>query len=113
MVYAHTQREFLDMVREIERFAVASGKGNQASIDVVSPDYWPLVWYMKDYPKAIFHGRIADSTAEMIVAKKGEQDKEIMRKYSSNYEYYGSYKLRSGVELVLLIRRDLVRSSGK
>ena len=108
MVYAHTQREFHDMVRDIERFAEASGKGKDTAIDVVSPDYWPLVWYLREYPKAVFHGRFADSTAEMIVAKKGEQDNEVMRRYSANYEYYSSYKLRSGVELVLLVRRDLL-----
>ena len=108
MVYAHTQREFHDMVRDIERFAEISGKGKDAGIDVVSPDYWPLVWYLREYPKAVFHGRMADSTAEIIVAKKGEQDAEVMRRFSRNYEYYASYKLRSGVELVLLVRRDLI-----
>ena len=107
MVYAHTSREFLDMIRDIERFAEASGKGMDASIDIVSPDYWPMVWYMKDYPKAIFHGRITDSKAEIIVAKKGEQDAEVMRRYSANYDYYASYHLRSGVDLMLLVRKDL------
>ena len=111
MVYAHTQREFHDMVRDIEHFAEVSGKNKDAAIDVVSPDYWPLVWYLREYPKAVFHGRIADSTAEMIVAKKGEQDNEVMRRYSANYEYYASYKLRSGVDLVLLVRRDLINSN--
>lgn len=109
MVYAHTSREFLDMIRDIERFAESSGKGKNTAIDVVSPDYWPMVWYMKDYPKAIFHGRITDSTAEMIVAKKGEQDKEVMRRYSANYEDHASYHLRSGVDLVLLVRKDLIQ----
>lgn len=115
MVYAHTSREFLDMIRDIERFADASGKGKDASIDIVSPDYWPMVWYMKDYPKAIFHGRISDSKAEMIVAKKGEQDEDVMRRYSANYDYYASYHLRSGVDLVLLVRKDLseTRPSGE
>ncbi|MDI1243182.1 MAG: glycosyltransferase family 39 protein [bacterium] len=107
MVYAHTSREFLDMIRDIERFAESSGRGKDAAIDIVSPDYWPMVWYMKDYPKAIFHGKITDSTAEMIVAKKGEQDNEVMRRYSANYDYYASYHLRSGVDLVLLVRKDL------
>ena len=110
MVYAHTQREFHDMVRDIERFAEISGKGKDAGVDVVSPDYWPLVWYLREYPKAVFHGRMADSTAEMIVAKKGEQDNEVTRRFSRNYEYHASYKLRSGVELVLLVRRDLVNT---
>ena len=109
MVYAHTSREFLDMIRDIERFAEASGKGKEAAIDIVSPDYWPMVWYMKDYPKAIFHGRLADTKPlpEMIVAKKGEQDNDVMRRYSANYDYYASYHLRSGVDLVLLVRKDL------
>jgi uncharacterized protein (TIGR03663 family) len=113
MVYAHTQREFHDMVRDIEHFAEVSGKGKDAAIDVVSPDYWPLVWYLRDYPKAVFHGRIADTNPppEMIVAKKGDQDNDVMRKYSGNYEYYASYKLRSGVELVLLVRRDLASTA--
>jgi predicted membrane-bound mannosyltransferase len=113
MVYAHTQRQFLDMIREIERYANKSGKGKDTAIDIVSPDYWPMVWYMKDYPKAIFHGRIADSTAEMIVAKKGEQDSEVVRKYSANYVYVGPYALRSGVDLVLLVRKDLAGTDGK
>jgi uncharacterized protein (TIGR03663 family) len=110
MVYAHTSREFIDMVRDIEHFAEVSGKGKEASIDVVSPDYWPMVWYMKDYKKAIFHGRMADSTAEVIVAKKGDQDAEVMRRFSANYDYYASYHLRSGVDLVVLVRKDLMRA---
>lgn len=109
MVYAHTSREFIEMVRDIERFAEASGKGEEASIDVVSPDYWPLVWYLKDYKKAIFHGRMAESKAEVIVAKKGDQDAEVMRRFSANYDYYASYHLRSGVDLVVLVRKDLMQ----
>jgi predicted membrane-bound mannosyltransferase len=112
MVYAHTSREFLDMIRDIERFADASGKGKDTAIDIVSPDYWPMVWYMKDYKKSIFHGQLAytQPPPEMIVAKKGEQDAEVMRRYSANYDYYASYHLRSGVDLVLLVRKDLVQS---
>ena len=107
-VYAHTKREFLDMLAEIDHYAEKSGKGKDTAIQVVSPDYWPLVWYLKDHPKAFFHGRIAPADkAEMIVAKKGDQDAEIMRRYATEYEYAGSYGLRPGVDLVLLVRRDL------
>lgn len=108
MVYAHTTREFLDMISDIEKFAELSGKGKDASIDVVSPDYWPMVWYMRDHPKAIFHGKFPDKTeAEMLIAKRGEQDNESIRRYSANYRYYKTYKLRSGVELMLLVRKDI------
>ena len=113
-VYAHTRREFLDMVADIERFAEVSGKESETAVEVVSPDYWPLVWYLRDYPKAIFHGKFFDTkTAEMIVAKKGEQDAESIRRYSSNYAYYASYPLRPGVELMLLVRKDLAGPDGQ
>jgi uncharacterized protein (TIGR03663 family) len=107
-VYAHTKREFLDLMTEVDRFADRSGKGKDAKIEIVSPDYWPMVWYLKDYKLANFHGRLVDTLdAEMIIAKKGEQDSEVIRRYSSRYEYVGSYALRPGVDLVLLVRKDL------
>jgi hypothetical protein len=107
-VYAHTRREFMELVADIERFAEASGRGKDAAVDVVSPDYWPLVWYVRDYPKAVFHGKLIDRTdAEMIVAKKRDQDKEVIRRFSANYEYVGSYGLRPGVDLILLVRKDI------
>lgn len=112
-VYAHTKPEFLDLVSEIERFAKKSGKGSDAKIEIVSPDYWPMVWYLKDYKQANFYGRIVDTAdAEMIVAKKGEQDAEVIRRYSARYKFVGSFALRPGVDLILLVRRDLAGDEG-
>jgi uncharacterized protein (TIGR03663 family) len=113
-VYAHTKREFLDMIREIDRYAVKSGKGNEAIIQIVSPDYWPMTWYMKDFSHANFHAHLVDAdNAEMIVAKKNDQDAEVIRRYSAKYDYVGSYALRPGVDLVLLVRKDLAGQDGK
>lgn len=109
-VYAHTNREYLSMLAEIDKVADRGGQGTQTRIQVVSPDYWPLVWDLREYPNAGFHGRFADAaSAEMIIAKKTAQDAEAMRRYSSEYDYFASYKLRPGVELVLYVRKDLVR----
>jgi hypothetical protein len=110
-VYAHTRREFLELDAEIKRYAEKSGKGTEAVIDIVSPDYWPMVWYLKDFSHANFHGHIVDiNDAEMIVAKKDDQDAEVIRKYSAKYEYAGSFALRPGVDLMLLVRKDLADS---
>ena len=107
-VYAHTRRGFLDMISEIERYADKSGKGKDATIEIVSPDYWPMTWYMNDYGKANFHGNLVDaSTAELIVAKKNDQDAAMIQKYSLHYKFAGVYPLRPGVNLVLLVRKDL------
>lgn len=106
-VYAHTRRGLHDMVAEIERYAAKSGKNLDATIEIVSPDYWPLTWYLHNY-KANFHGQLVDAnTAEMIVAKKGDQDAAMIQKYSTHYKYNGVYPLRPGVNLVLLVRKDI------
>jgi uncharacterized protein (TIGR03663 family) len=113
-VYAHTRREFLQLVTEIDRFAEKSGKGQEAVIQIVSPDYWPLVWYVKDYKHANFFGKMVDAdNAEMIIAKKTDQDAEAIRRFSANYDYEGSYVLRPGVELMLLVRKDLADSDAE
>ncbi|HRH45423.1 MAG TPA: glycosyltransferase family 39 protein [Pyrinomonadaceae bacterium] len=111
-VYAHTQRGFLDLIKEIEHYAEKSDKGKDSTIEIVSPDYWPMPWYMREYSHANFHGKIVDANAsEMIVAKKDEQDDEVSTKYISHYKKAGEYPLRPGVTLVLLVRKDLADSN--
>ncbi|MBX3281689.1 MAG: glycosyltransferase family 39 protein [Acidobacteria bacterium] len=107
-VYAHTKRGMLDLVKEIEHFAAKSSAGRDSTIEIVSPDYWPLTWYLNDYPHANFYGSLVDAnTAEMIVAKKNDQDTQVVEKYSAHYKFVGVYPLRPGVDLMLLVRRDL------
>jgi uncharacterized protein (TIGR03663 family) len=107
-VYAHTKREFLELVNKIDHFDEVSGLGNDAKIQIVSPDYWPMVWYLKDHPNAFFHGKIAPADhAEMIIAKTPDQDAEVIRRYSAEYELVGTYGLRPGVDLNLFVRKDL------
>ncbi len=112
-VYAHTKRGFLDLIKQIDYYADKSGKGKDASIEVVSPDYWSMPWYMRDYPKAIFHGKLADAnTSEMIVASEA-QKAELNERYGAHYKYAGTYPLRPGVELYLLVRKDLAGEDAK
>ncbi len=107
-IYAHTKREFLEMMDKIEYYTDKSGRGKGATIDIVSPDYWPMVWYTRNYENANYHGQLVDiNSAEVIVAKKDDQDAEVIKRYSAHYKYVGTYPLRPGVDLVLLVRKDL------
>ncbi len=113
-IYAHSKREFLDLIKQVEYYADKSGQGKKAKIEIVSPDYWPMPWYMNDYPNAAFSGKLVDATtAEMIVAKKEEQEAEVVSRYASHYKYIGEYPLRPGVELILLVRNDLADSDAQ
>lgn len=112
-VYAHTRRGFLDLIRQIEYYADKSGKGNKADIEIISADYWSMPWYMRDYPSAVFQGHAIDATtAEMIVASTAQRG-ELSGRYAANYKYIGTYPLRPGVDLILLVRNDLADSDAK
>ncbi len=113
-VYAHTRRPFLEMVRKINYYAEKSGKGRMAAIDIVSPEYWPLPWYLRNYEHTSFYGRIVDiRNSELIIAEKGKQDAEVFRKYRANYKIDGIYPLRPGVDLILLVRKDIADENAK
>jgi hypothetical protein len=101
-------------MREIEHYAEKSGIGKDVTIEIVSPDYWPMTWYLNGYEHANFHGQFVDAnTAEMIVAKKDDQDTAMIQRYSTHYKYVGVYPLRPGVNLVLLVRKDLADANAR
>ncbi len=113
-IYAHTTRGFLDLIKKIEYYADKSEAKKDATIEIVSPDYWSMPWYLNDYKNARFSGQLVDAnTAEMIVAKKEEQDAEIVSRYSAHYKYVGEFPLRPGVDLILLVRKDLADSDAQ
>ena len=59
-------------------------------------------------------GQLTDaSTSEMIIAKKDEQDAKVIQKYSAHYKYVGVYPLRPGVDLTLLVRKDLAEKDAQ
>ncbi|MEP6925138.1 MAG: glycosyltransferase family 39 protein [Pyrinomonadaceae bacterium] len=106
-VYAHTRRQFLDLVKDIERTAEISGKSKDASILIVSPDYWPLPWYLRDYQGAAFFGQISKSETAEIIIGSVTQAAELDKEYASHYDFIGTYTMRPGVDLMLYVRRDL------
>jgi uncharacterized protein (TIGR03663 family) len=109
-VYAHTRRGTLDLVRNIEQIA-RERDGEQTGITIVSPDYWPLPWYLRDYKRTAYFGDMAQSTEPLIIAREDQKPKmeanfgELYRQVSSS-DPSGTFELRPGVRLLLYIRRD-------
>jgi uncharacterized protein (TIGR03663 family) len=106
-VYAHTYREFLSMVEKIEQLAQRAQTGRQTGITITAREYWPMPWYMRNYPKAGFWGRMVE-TQEPIVVGSVEQEQELDAALGDRYLRVNSYPLRPGVTLLLYARRDLV-----
>ena len=113
-VYAHTSRGFHDLMSEVDRYAAKSGKGTTATVEVVSNEYWPMPWYTRKYTNVNYQGRLVDvNSAEMIIGKSEENDAKLAARYGTHYRKAGVYPLRPGVELVLLVRRDLADADTK
>jgi uncharacterized protein (TIGR03663 family) len=113
-VYAHTRRDLLKLVDEINRIAERTHQGGQTGITIVSPDYWPLPWYLRDYSRVGYHGRMVVSNEPIILASLGQMEEvetnfgDRYQKVNSGLNPAGSYALRPGVDLLLYTRRELM-----
>ncbi|HJU94354.1 MAG TPA: flippase activity-associated protein Agl23 [Pyrinomonadaceae bacterium] len=108
-VYAHTTRPMLDLVKEIDRIAKEES-GGTTGISIISPDYWPLPWYLRNYSRVGYFGRMASSSEPMIIANANQKD-EVDARFGELYEQVrsnaqdGTFELRPGVHLLLYRRR--------
>jgi uncharacterized protein (TIGR03663 family) len=113
-VYAHTRREMLTMVDEIDRISKRLGTGPDTGIALVSPDYWPLPWYLRDYKKVGYYQQIVPTNEPMIIGSMA-QEEQLKETYGDRYVLVsskaddGSYALRPGVDLLLYVRKDVAR----
>jgi uncharacterized protein (TIGR03663 family) len=112
-VYAHTKRETLKLLDEIDQIARRTGLGAKMGITIVSPDYWPLPWYLRDYPGTGYHGHMTTTTEPIIIASE-TQAAEVEATFGGRYQQInsgfnsaGSFALRPGVDLLLYVRRDV------
>jgi len=108
-VYAHTTRGTLDLVNEIEQIAKQKD-GGKTGITIISPDYWPLPWYLRNYSRVGYYGRMAATTEPLIIAND-KQKAEVDASYGEVYQQVpskepgGSFELRPGVKLLLYVRK--------
>ena len=113
-VYAHTKREMLTMLSEIDRIAKKNGTGTDTGIAIVSPDYWPLPWYFRDYKRVGYYQQIVPTNEAIIIGETAQED-QLKATYGDRYDLIssgmedGAYPLRPGVDLFLYVRRDVKR----
>jgi uncharacterized protein (TIGR03663 family) len=109
-VYAHTKRSLIDLVNEVDRIA-KQNSGNSTGITIVSPDYWPLPWYFRNYTRVGYYGRMAAASEPIIIANANQKD-EVETNYGHFYQQVtgpqpgGTFELRPGVQLLLYMRRS-------
>jgi uncharacterized protein (TIGR03663 family) len=109
-VYAHTKRDFHELIAQVETIAARTGDKYDAGIDVAveNQEYWPLPWYVRDYKHIGYTGRVGETTDAVVIVKVA-QVPEVESLLGSRYQRVGGdYELRPGVVLALFGRRDLL-----
>jgi uncharacterized protein (TIGR03663 family) len=108
-VYAHTKRHTINLVNEVERIA-KQNSGGTTGITIVSPDYWPLPWYFRNFSRVGYYGRMAATTEPLIIANANQKD-EVDTNFGHLYQQVPgpdpgeTFELRPGVSLLLYERR--------
>jgi predicted membrane-bound mannosyltransferase len=108
-VYVHSTRSMLELVDEVEATAARAGTGTDTGVVIMAPEYWPLPWYFRDYPKAGFYGAITDVREAIIIANVN-QEAELGPSLAADYDRIGTWNLRPGVDLVLFVRHDVPKA---
>src|SRR5437660_5852762 len=105
--YAHTYRDIFSLLDEIDELGKRAGSGEQTEIEIASPDYWPLPWYLRNHHQTAFYGKLVSFTAPIIIASVNQQP-EIEGTFGKEYQLVnsnlnskGTYRLRPGVDLVI------------
>ena len=75
----------LALVDEIEKIAERTKRGSKMGITIVSSDYWPLPWYLRDYHRVGYHGRMTPSVEPIIIAKS-DQTAEVQATFGDRYQ---------------------------
>jgi uncharacterized protein (TIGR03663 family) len=105
-VYAHTQRDLLALVDEIDSIAAGQPAGKDIGILVMSPEHWPLPWYLRNYKNALFSAKVQDTTEPILVVHE-TQIQEVESRLGTKYRLFSSHDLRPGNRLYLYLRRDV------
>ena len=105
-VYAHSVPDVILLARRIGEIAALHADGPSMPVHVISPDYWPLPYYLRRLNHIGYWNNIPDlPDAPVIVVSSDLQEalEPMLRdRYHTNY-----FGLRPGVRLVLNIRQDL------
>jgi len=110
-VYAHTTRGLLSLLDQVDKFANREPNKAATGITIVSPDYWPLPWYFRNFTRVGYFAQMAPSTEPMIIANES-QKAQMETNFGQYYEQVrsgtedGTFQLRPGVKLLLYVRRD-------
>ncbi len=119
-VYAHTGQDIFDIERTVREVAAVHPEGTRMHLQVICPgyDYWPLPWYLRDFPRAGYWSMVQNEvvSAELILAMPAVEEALMTRLFElpppgQRHMYMPLFdrdmELRPSVEIRGYLRKDL------
>jgi len=105
-VYSQTSPDLLRFVERIHDIAAVHPDGKAMEVKIMSPEYWPLPWYLRDMPNVGYWNSLAEEPEAPVIVSAPAWDEELRDQIGEAYqiEFVG---LRPGVLLLVYIREDL------
>ncbi|NIA14671.1 MAG: TIGR03663 family protein [Nitrospiraceae bacterium] len=105
-VYGHTATDILRVAKRIEEIARVAPEGRDMLIKVITPDCWPLPWYLRGFGRVGYWAEPPDDMDAAIVITSEELDEQVDAGLKQEYQksYYG---LRPEVLIAVHVRQDL------
>jgi len=107
-VYSQTSPDVLRLVKNIRDVAAQYPKGRAMVIKVMSPEYWPLPWYLRAFPNVGYWSspNLADDPEAPVMITQTELADKLQARLKGRYaqEMAG---LRPGFMLTVFYRQDL------
>ncbi len=82
-VYSHTSIDINNITNDIKKLAEVHPNGNNMYIEVIcrGNDYWPLPWYLRDFPNTGWWNRVnMDNPAAPVIIASPEFEPDITKK---------------------------------
>jgi len=106
-VYSHTCTDFLRLPKMVKTIADIQVAGTAMPILVISDEYWPLPWYLREFTSIGYWNSVPQQTLTApLLITSSDVANELYPNLNQNYTT-GIYGLRSGVLLVTFVRNDL------
>jgi predicted membrane-bound mannosyltransferase len=107
-VYSQTSPDVVRLVKNIREVAAQHPKGGALVIKVMSPEYWPLPWYLRAFPNVGYWSGpdLADDPEAPVMITQTEMADKLQSRLKGRYaqEMAG---LRPGFMLTAFYRQDL------
>ena len=105
-VYAHSVRDVVRLGETIERLAEVHPAGHDMLIRVITPNYWPLPWYLRGFNEVGYWDTLPENCDAAVIITSLDLHEDLVNRLSGDY-FTTLHGLRPDVVMPVLISQTL------